>query len=673
MTAETTHRGAKAGNTRLGGVLAPLCVVVVMLAYPAPAAAQKDEFFDPLITLYRALAGTYGDEGAELTAHVETMAAALDRWDAAIRDTERELLPQLETADAKTALQIHTVLASTYLDRARFADAVREFDADVKIDPTRAAFHRFKALALQALNRPQNAADALRAAWLAEPTDPQNAYYLIVHRARQTTAAELARAVDALGGLERALVRGEAPRPDAPFLSLRPINDDAGGAMAFAPAAYARAFSTILAGGLAAGIKDLRQTIAADPLVADPALRLDSASRGIAALRRATGGLQASGDLADAIRSLQAALALAPKSAQLHRILGIAYGVNGDVASSLQHLRESVRLDPRDERSWLALARTLDEIGEWVEAADVLRNAVAALPDSGELRWQLSTISGKRQQTDEADLDLIAIADRLVLLAGKGELNGRVAALAQAHLEYDRALALLEQRVGLTPNHAAAHLALGRAYMDQAREEEAYAELVIALWLEPADAGTLTAIGRLHLGADRHDRAVEALTRAVGLAPASAEAMHALGEALTRSGRTAEGRQRLEEAERLRARVVETGRRLRTAGMLALEADVQMAQGDYARAVETWREVMALEGRSGGRHVRVAEALVRAGRPEEAVEELLAAITADAGVDAYRRLADVYAALGRPEESARARRAYTERRLRELRERGGGF
>ena len=129
---------------------------------------------------------------------------------------------------------------------------------------------------------------------------------------------------------------------------------------------------------------------------------------------------------------------------------------------------------------------------------------MAALPESGELRWQLSTISGKRQRTDDADLELMAVADRLVVLAGKGDLYGRIAGLAQAHLDYDRAVALLEQRVTLTPNNASAHQALGRAYVDQGREDEGYAELVVALWLDPSSAETLTAIGRLHLGAGRY-------------------------------------------------------------------------------------------------------------------------------------------------------------------------
>ena len=55
--------------------------------------------------------------------------------------------------------------------------------------------------------------------------------------------------------------------------------------------------------------------------------------------------------------------------------------MSGDVTQSLEQLRDAVRLDPRDERAGLALSRGLDDLGEWTEAADLLRTAVAALPE----------------------------------------------------------------------------------------------------------------------------------------------------------------------------------------------------------------------------------------------------------------------------------------------------
>jgi len=49
-----------------------------------------------------------------------------------------------------------------------------------------------------------------------------------------------------------------------------------------------------------------------------------------------------------------------------------------------------------------------------------------------------------------------------------------------------------------------------------------------------------------------------------------------------------------------------------------------------------------------------------------AAAALQAAVAANARPETHRRLAEVYVALGRPEESARERQAYTQQRLQEL-------
>ena len=100
-------------------------------------------------------------------------------------------------------------------------------------------------------------------------------------------------------------------------------------------------------------------------------------------------------------------------------------------------------------------------------------------------------------------------------MPARARCYGQLAGLAQGHLDYDRAVTLQELRVALTPNNAAAHKALGRAYVEQGREDTGYAELVTALLLDPLDAETLTALGQLHLAAGRTPQAVAALERAL--------------------------------------------------------------------------------------------------------------------------------------------------------------
>src|SRR5687767_2037716 len=192
--------------------LVPL--MLALLAVPSTADAQRDPFFSAVVAFYRSSAGLYGDEGPQLTAHLAAMSTALDRWDRDIREAEGELRSRLQSvADLQTKLQIHTTLASLYMERGRMRDAAREFDEDIKLDPRRAAFHRLKGLVLQAMpgdfEALAKAADAFRAAWLLDPDDLQNAYRLIACRSALATPQELGRAHDTLANLERALIRRE--------------------------------------------------------------------------------------------------------------------------------------------------------------------------------------------------------------------------------------------------------------------------------------------------------------------------------------------------------------------------------------------------------------------------------------------------------------------------------
>jgi len=274
-------------------------LLLAALVVPSTAIAQRDKFLAAFVQFHQTLRGAYGDEGSQLTAQLDAMAAALAVWDGEIREAETQLLPRLKNADTATALEIHTVLASLYLERSRFDDALREFEADVRIDPARAAFHRYKGLIYQALGRPVEAAAAYRTAWLRDPADPQNAYRLIVQRSAETTAPEIEQALATLARVEGELTRRQRAPAGSPFRTVQAIDDDAGGTIAFVPPGYAGGFSLLQKGQYQEGLAALRSALSADPLVADAALRSEPAVQGIAALRQ--------GSIDTAIERLEAA------------------------------------------------------------------------------------------------------------------------------------------------------------------------------------------------------------------------------------------------------------------------------------------------------------------------------------------------------------------------------
>ena len=629
------------------------------LLIPSNAFAQRDAFYSTLLTFYTTLGGVYGDEGPQLAAQMDTLAAALTRWNQDVLAAENRLRPQLSGADAPTRMQVHTLLASLYLERGRFDDALREFDEDIRIDNRRAAFHRYRGLILQALDRPALAADAFRAAWLLEPDDPQNAYRMLAFLSALTTPEEGERALAALAAVERDVLAGRRPRAEAPFTVPGGIVDDAGGGMAFVPAAYARGFALVLAGQLDAGVAALRTAVTADPLLRDAARAPEPTRRGALALRQ--------GLVADAIREFASIGATAGESAEAHRMLGTAYRVNGDITRSLEHLNQAVRLNPRDERSWYALVRELDETGTPAETVATVRQAVAALPEAGALRWQLANLVARGQRTTADDLATMAAIDRYVVLVGRGELHLSLARLVQTHLDYRGAISLLERATVLIPNNATAHRTLARAYLDEANDSRGYAELVAALLLNPDDGETLTLLGRLHAAAGRAGEAIAVLRRAVAVDPANPQAVGALGDALVRAQQADEGSKWLQAAETLRARSIDEDRLQRTIAVLTVQAELRMRERDYAGAVDRWDQVVQLRPQQALNHLRLADALAAAGRLDGAAQSYQQAVTLGAGPDILRRLAGVYDAVGRTADSERVRNDYIQRRLEELR------
>jgi hypothetical protein len=119
-----------------------------LLVVPSNAFAQRDAFYSTLLGFYKTLGGVYGDEGPQLVAQVVAISTALQRWDEEIRAAESQLRPQLNGRDRQTELQVHTLLAALYMERGRYADALRRtFALSIpapRLTGTRALFIRLR-------------------------------------------------------------------------------------------------------------------------------------------------------------------------------------------------------------------------------------------------------------------------------------------------------------------------------------------------------------------------------------------------------------------------------------------------------------------------------------------------------------------------------------------------
>jgi tetratricopeptide (TPR) repeat protein len=582
-------------------------LLALLLLLPAPATAQKPAFVDALIAFHSALPGTYGDEGRVVAESIDRMASALDAWN---QSNDRD------EATLKARAGTPSDLALLYIEQGRLDAATAAMTAAVHSAPTRAPLHLFLGLLHDSAGRRAEAAAAFRTAWELDGANAIHAYLAATRGSRESTD-------DALTPFAAALMNASAGGR-APFIQLSLVDDRSAKTPIFAPAAYAAGFAAVAQGRYRDAIAQFRETAGRDPLVTDATGRNDRVRQGVAALRDRRG--------ADAVTHLEAAAAADAKSSEARRVLGIAYRAVGRIADGVTQFEAAVTLAPRDERTRIALAGALIEAGDLPRAERLLRETIETLPASGEARWALADVLEKQGRGPDA-IDTLEAAASLTVLAGKAALFWRIAELAHRHQDYERVIRALSERVRLLPNEAIAYKDLGLAYSRAGRHGEALVELLMSSFLGHEDAELLAAIGQIHLNAGRLDAAEPPLRRAIALDPRLPQARYVLGNALMRLGRAAEGKQQLEEFQRLRS----------------------AALADQRRTFEI------------GTLIHEAELLVRAGRLEAAISPYEKAAALGGPAVVYRELAAIFEKLGRAADRAKALAAYEQRRNEEAR------
>jgi tetratricopeptide (TPR) repeat protein len=631
-----------------------VCLVLLVGALSASPAAQVDAFRDALIGFHSAIAGGYGDEGPLVLRNLERMTSSLSAWDAVIRDAEQSASARVGTAPAGERARAHAALAQLYVERGRYLDAVRELDAAIQIDGTRGPLHVLRGLVLETTGRPGDAVEAVRAlrrAWQIDPQDPVSAYLLLSRQTNPTTPDDLTPPTQQL--LE-ALNRRFASAPRDRHIDLFPqialVPDAAAVTPVFSPARYAEGFSLVAKGMYQEALSSFRRSVAGDPLVVDAVARLERLQPAITRLR--------DGDAEGAIPLLEAAVTAAPRSSEAHRILAAAYGDTGNDAMSVQHLETATGLAPDDERTGLALGRALADAGQAGRAEQVLTSVAQKIPQSTEVHSALADLYEGSDRGRNA-LHELEMAASFTVISGKGALYLRLADLEHRHLEYERVIDPLTRRVRIDSNNARAHTDLGLAYTRVGRTSEALVELVAASLIGPESAESLSAIGQIYFDARRFAAAATVLGRAIAVPPALVQTRYLLGQALDRLGRPAESREQLAEYDKLRAAANDSFRHAFEVDMLRQNAQRVATAASPQETVAAWQNVVDAEPKSVSDRVALANALVRAGRPEAAVEQLEAASRLDGSDrETYRQLAEVYSKLGRAGDSANARQTY---------------
>ncbi len=142
--------------------------------------------------------------------------------------------------------------------------------------------------------------------------------------------------------------------------------------------------------------------------------------------------VQRRGRVDEARRHLQAAVELAPDSAQIHVGLGFVHGESGDMTAAMGEFNRALELDPLHVEAHFYLANALDESGRLGESAEQYREVSRLQPGYYAAHYGLGAVLAK-----QGDLDGASEQFRLTMISPSAELRS-LAEKAIGYLEEER-------------------------------------------------------------------------------------------------------------------------------------------------------------------------------------------------------------------------------------------
>jgi tetratricopeptide (TPR) repeat protein len=633
--------------------------LLLLLASPRPATGQigdpKAAFSQSLARFGVALDGTFGDEGRAVRSALDAMARGLGEWDDTLHALEKAAATELPRADPALAARMHVALGAGYLDRSRVTDALREFEAASRLDPSRAEVFAFLGLAHVQLTREyERAVASFQRAAALDPANPIRAYTLGRALSKNGKATEARQAFQAVRRLWNESVGAHPTTPlDTPFIRLGLVQERSDAEPFFPPVLYAEGFALLQRGEFAKAVEAFAREATRDPLVTNAVDPREAMGLAAAAFR--------DGTMDAAVRHLNVAIELEPNRAEAHRLLGRVLLASGQDEAAVRELRLAVQLSPGHERAHLDLSDALVELRQYPNAERALRDTIQALPDSGRAHHKLGRLYQRQNQSLEALGELEAAAG-LNPLIGLNRVLQTIGAINAAQQNFDAAIEAYSERVDVHPNDADAHEALGYTYSRVERNDEALAEFVVVLLLKPDRTNAYVSISQLLLRQGEYGAAAEAARQAVTRDPANKQARYALAMALMRLSKPDEAKLELDAFDRLQHdETAAFARGMKLSG-LRREAAARSDNREYNAAVALLRTALELAPDVTSSHLELGVALLKSGQPAEAIDHLKAAERLQASFEVHQHLAAAYAALGREEDSQRELTTY--RRLR---------
>lgn len=316
----------------------------------------------------------------------------------------------------------------------------------------------------------------------------------------------------------------------------------------------------------------------------------------------------------EAAREFEKAVGLKPGEAAPLVALAAAYASAEDERTASIYAK-AVALRPADARVRGDFAEYLWRVDEVEKGNRVIEDALLAFPSNVGLTLQYGRALAEQQRYLDA-----AVALEKARRLGSSEAS-TFALLGTAYAQAgktDEAIAALEEGVAAHPGDASLQHALGRLLLSQGKAREALPHLEAAAQSKPDAADIQLDLGRARETLGELDLAEASFRKAVRLSPNLPRGHYALGRLLLREGKKAEAERELATHHSL----YERGTKIVSAtdvesGQITM-ARSQLHQGKAAEALARFEALPESPESLIGR----AEALLRLGRPREAVRAL---------------------------------------------------
>ena len=353
----------------------------------------------------------------------------------------------------------------------------------------------------------------------------------------------------------------------------------------------------------------------------------------------------------------------------------------GNIFEAVRQLKDIVAAEPSSAAAYFYLSTVYTGLGHNDMAFRYLEAAMKSTPGQGAYYHQLGVIRSRVGCRPEA---VEAFHQALQRGMGKNEslVWRHVGDVYVDLLAPEKAVDAYQNGIRIDPNDAAAHLALGKLYLERNNSDRAILELSAALKLSPDLEGVHAGLGRSWRAMGDPAAAIDILKQGVERHPTDQEARYVLGQTLVSLGRTAEGRREMDVYHRVQERITQSNSLFESAVQRAQAGELDRAEnllkealrlapqyapalrvlgavllsrGNTQRALEMLRQALALNPLNPETYFDMAAAYFRSGKLDEALDMAgRALIVQEEDARYYSLLGDIYSKMKRPTEARAA-------------------